>query len=297
MAKILLTGVDGFIGGHLARALSARHDIVGLGTVRNEHYPVAPLRLPHPDLEGLVAEVRPDVAIHCAGPAAVGPSLADPESDFAGSVPVLFQLLDVVRRRRPGCRIIFPSSAAVYGQPETLPVAETARLRPISPYGFHKLVCETLLAEFREIYGLHATVLRIFTCYGPGLRKQLLWDVCMKAKSGAVPLSGTGEESRDFLHVADLARLVSLLVARPPEAFVLNAASGQAVTVARVARLLLAGLGRPDLAPEFSNLGRPGDPGHWRADVSALAALGFTPQISLEEGVTDYARWFTQALS
>lgn len=297
MAKILITGVGGFIGGTLARHLALRHELVGLGAADGESFPVLPLRLPHPDLDGLVAAMRPDVCIHCAGPATVGPSLADPEGDFAASVPVLFQLLNSLRRHSPACQVLFPSSAAVYGQPERLPVAETAPARPISPYGYHKLVCETLLAEFREIYGLPTTVLRIFTAYGPGLRKQLLWDLCRKARTGAVELSGTGAETRDFLHVADLARLVALLVDQPPTAPVLNAASGQSAPVARVAGLVLAALGRANLRPTFSGHERPGDPAHWRADVSAIASLGFQPRIHLEEGISDYARWFLRTVS
>src|SRR5207248_3256916 len=127
------------------------------------------------------------------------------------------------------------SSAAVYGQPDRLPVGETAPLRAISPYGEHRVVCETLLRDS----GLPAVVARVFSAYGEGLRRQVLWDICAKAiNSAEVALDGTGDESRDFVHAEDVAAAVVVLIRKADfggEPY--NVATGVETRIGELARL------------------------------------------------------------
>jgi nucleoside-diphosphate-sugar epimerase len=187
------------------------------------------------------------------------------------------------------------SSAAVYGNPSTLPVSEGAALAPVSPYGFHKEMAEDILREFHDVYGIRSCAARVFSAYGSGLRRQLLWDVCQKVVAGPiVTLFGTGAETRDFIHVEDVARAIRVLAENAEmNAEVYNVASGHQTTIESVARALVSSLD-PQIEVRFSGEQRPGDPLHWEADISAVSGLGFHAQVSFEDGVADYARWFVE---
>jgi UDP-glucose 4-epimerase len=128
---------------------------------------------------------------------------------------------------------------------------------------------------------------------GEGLRRQLLWDIAQKALGGGpVALGGTGDETRDFIHVSDVAAAVLLTVAgggRGEER--LNVACGQETPIRRVASELLEALGLDPAAASFSGESRPGDPTRWCAEVTRLRALGFRPAVALDQGLRRYADW------
>lgn len=293
---VVVTGSNGFIGSHLVTALRGAYTVVGISTGSANHPGQADIyhqmALPSPDLDDIFRQHRPAFCIHCAGPASVGMSMDHPSVDFQSGPVTLFQIADAIRKAKLDCTVVFPSSAAVYGNPEAIPVRESASLKPISPYGHHKLMGEHILKEFAQIYGIPYMALRIFSCYGAGLRKQLLWDVARKVEAGRLDLFGTGEETRDFIHVRDLAALMKLLLDQGARDVVLNVGAGAQVPVRRIAELLATAMGRGDLRPSFSGSSRAGDPLRWEADVSRIRAFGFTPQVALEDGVAEYVKWY-----
>lgn len=293
--QALVTGAAGFLGGYIARELSdAGWEVAGLDRVGGgAELKILHMELPSEDLLQLVTETAPALVVHTAGPASVSDSIARPRADFANSVPIFFDVLDAVRVAAPSCRVVLLSSAAVYGEPQSLPITEDQPLRPLSPYGYHKMLCERLNEEFSRIYGLKTCALRIFSAYGSGLRRQVLWDVCCKARCGGrVELFGTGEETRDFVHVSDVATAVRAVAERAAcdgEAY--NVATGMGTSIRHLAELLVAALGsRTEV--RFSGVDRRGDPHGWSADITRLVKLGWRPTVDIERGVADYAQWF-----
>jgi UDP-glucose 4-epimerase len=296
---VLITGVAGFIGRYVARYFAAQGwDVVGIDSSAPENAPLAglttyhSLRMPSSELGRIVTSCAPTLCIHCAGRAAVGLSMTAPAPDFYANTVMTFELLDTLRLNAPGCRFIFLSSAAVYGNPHSLPIDEHHPTVPLSPYGFHKLHSEHLCQEFSQIYNLPTASVRIFSAYGPGLRRQVLWDICRKAVLGQpVKLQGTGAESRDFVHALDIAQALMLVATAAPMAGeVYNLATGNEVKIVDLASLVLAAVdyqGKPD----FDGIIPIGTPLNWRADISKLIALGFTPAIALEPGVKSFANW------
>jgi UDP-glucose 4-epimerase len=299
--SVLITGVSGFIGRYVADVFArAGWLVVGLGTQPQVNIPslaqYISATLPSDRLEEIIKSIVPDVCIHCAGKSSVQFSVVDPAADFNASVNVTFQLLNYLRMHAPRCKFIYISSAAVYGNPNVLPISETHSLEPISPYGFHKLICEQLCHEFSQVYGLPVAIARIFSAYGNGLKRQVIWDICHKALTQPVlKLQGTGQESRDFIHGIDVARAIFAIAQTSAEDFrVYNLASGQETTIKELADLILLNLHSDrsaKISVEFDGVVPVGNPVNWRANVERIANIRFLPTVKLAEGIESYAKW------
>ena len=307
MATILITGAHGFIGQHLAGTLAQQgHTVIGLG---HGTWPDAEAAgcgvtrwlngdISSSNLHALqAAHGRPETIFHLAGGASVGAAVAHPREDFFRTVATTVELLEWLRQESPQTRLVAVSSAAVYGAGHEGPIAENAVLRPYSPYGHHKLMMESLCRSYGATYGLKAVVARLFSVYGRGLRKQLLWDLCSKLESGggSVELGGSGNELRDWTDVRDvvlaLAQAAPLAEADTPT---LNVGSGVATSVRQIAEHLMAAWSG-STAPRglaFSGRSRAGDPFSLQADATRLDALGFNWQVPVAQGLADYVDWF-----
>ena len=251
------------------------------------------MNLPDKTFISIIGEFQPDLLIHCAGSASVPYSMQEPYDDFRQSAGVTAFILETIRKHRHSCHFVFLSSAAVYGNPSKLPVGEESPCRPISPYGYHKSMCEMLCKEYETIYGVRSSVLRIFSAYGERLRKQVIFDLCRKFSGPSlktVEVYGTGEETRDFIHARDIAQAIDRIHnAGGPGIF--NVASGIQTSIREVIELI-KNCFRSNKEIVYSGSTRPGDPLYWQADISRLSSSGFRQEIPLNEGIRNYCRWF-----
>jgi UDP-glucose 4-epimerase len=283
---VLVTGASGFLGRHIcARLLADGHEVVPAGRPEVE--------VPSPSFDQLLGRRSPDAVVHCATPASVPASVERPHEDFVRSVTVLEELLTRLSGLATPPRVAFISSAAVYGEPARLPVREDDPAAPVSPYGHHRLMCEQLLREYAELEGVPSLSLRVFSAYGEGLRRQVLWEICRQARaSGRVVLAGTGDETRDFVHARDVASAVALAVrSAEVDARAYNVAGGDATTIRFLAESLARELGLGEGAVTFTGAVRTGDPRHWQADIGHMRALGWEPEVALPPGLAAYAAW------
>jgi len=306
---IWITGANGFIGRHLVRELAdvgqAVHGI-GHGALEDSDVQRLGLRtwlnseISAAGLNALAAgHGLPSVVFHLAGGSSVGLSIAGPFEDFSRTVVSTAQLLEWLRLSAPECLVIVASSAAVYGADHGGAISEDAALAPVSPYGQHKLMMEQLCKSYASSFGIRSVVARLFSVYGPHLRKQLLWDICcrLQQEGRTLVLGGTGAEVRDWTDVRDVARLLRKLGELPQqETFrVVNGGSGRGTSVAEIAGMLVKNWDR-DIAVRFSGVARAGDPFSLLADDASLRRLPFDWQISIEQGLTDYVKWFKDQL-
>jgi UDP-glucose 4-epimerase len=296
---ILITGASGFIGRARARPIGKQPNKVNrIDRIPSENAPLADLQryeqieLPNQHLIRLLADWQPDVLIHCAGRASVPAAMQDPQADFRDGPVLTFELLEALRQNLPECAFILLSSAAVYGNPSHLPVSEDAPIQPVSAYGYHKWQSEMICAEFAIVFGLRTASARVFSAYGPGLRRQVIWDIVYKALTQPeIRLQGTGQESRDFIHVQDIARgLESILMNAPLHGEGYNLASGVETRIADLAKLILHEIGNPPPLA-FSGELPPGIPKNWRADIKQIRRLGFQPQVALDDGISNFVAW------
>ena len=307
---VFITGARGFIGRHVAQACAgAGATVVGLGHGAWSPLESAPWGIAawlNGDISASnLTQLRktngaPDLLIHLAGGSTVGAAIAQPREDFFRTVATTVELLEWLRLESPSTALVAVSSAAVYGAGHDGAIEEEARLRPYSPYGHHKLMMESLCRSYGATYGLRSIVARLFSVYGAGLTKQLLWDACTRLQGGSTTLrlGGSGGELRDWVHVDDVARVLPRLADHATDLVpTVNVGSGTGTPVRDIAAHLAtswasttADCAQAEL--EFSGESRPGDPFSLVADVSALARLGLACERPVQGGLAEYVSWF-----
>ena len=294
--RLLILGSEGFIGSNLISFfLNKGVRIAGCDLFERpsqhkyEYFKVSRLS---PEWDDIFSR-KFDFCINAAGSGNVPYSMEHPLIDFESNTLDTMRILDAIRKNNESCRYLHISSAAVYGNPVTLPVRETDAANPISAYGWHKLMSEQICLEYSSIYKLRVAIIRPFSLYGNGLKKQLLWDISQKLRtSDKIQLFGTGKESRDFIHCNDLVRLIECLTSKGDfNGEVYNVGSGVETTIGTVARLIEQSFNGSKTI-SFSGLLRPGDPLNWCADISIIRSLGYLPLVKLDDGIRDYVTWF-----
>jgi UDP-glucose 4-epimerase len=299
-----VTGGAGFIGSHVVERLvadGAQVTVVDdLATGRADHLDRvrADIEIDQRPLGALLDAphrlLEHDVVFHLAANAYIPPSVEDPAFDFALNLQTTFRLLEVLRQsdRRP--RLVYTSSAAVYGDPERLPIKESDPTVPISPYGVGKLAAERYVAVYSRLYGIEASSVRLFSVYGPRQRKQVVYDLIdrLAREPARLEVIGDGSQERDFAFVEDVAAAIVLVGRSAPargEAY--NVASGTSHSIAQLVTMICDAM---ELQPEIEYTGsvRPGDAQRWTVDTSALRALGHRPATSLRDGVQATWDWY-----
>jgi len=294
--NVLITGAAGFVGRYVAKEFSNQgYDVIGMGWGKFPDYADWGLSAWHEaevSLEMLCEYAnQPDVIVHCAGGASVGNSVQHPRQDFCQTVDATSHVLEYIRLHSPQTKLVYPSSAAVYGNVKEPPIPESTPYNPVSPYGVHKMMAEQLCQLYASRYELSITVVRLFSIYGEGLRKQLLWDACNKLSVGDTSFFGSGEEVRDWLHVSDAARLLCLASEQSSLYTVVNGGSGKGVKVKDVLHCLCEAM-NVEKELVFSSVPKEGDPDVLLADVKLLVELGFHALKDWQEGVHEYAQWY-----
>ncbi len=295
----MVTGGCGFIGSHLVEALWKGNEVIVIddlssGDLKNIEGCAVEIhrRSIIEPIDDLFSEV--DFVFHTAANVSVAASLADPCHDARVNIEGLLNVLETARRRGVG-RLIFSSSAAVYGPTRFTPITEEHPTQPLSPYGLSKLTGEDYLRLYHSLYGLEAVGLRYFNVYGPRQRADNPYSGVISIFAHNVleghpsTIHGDGLQTRDFVYVKDVVR-ANLLAATGGKEIVgrvFNVGTGRATSIKDLALLL----GVPAEAMVYGPP-RPGDIRESVADPRLSETfLGFQAAVSLEEGLDSYLGW------
>ena len=299
--RVLLTGGAGFIAAHTIPLLTERGFQVRIfdNMTRGDRDRVTEF-VDGGAVELVEADVRYGGAVRAAmrgcthvihfATVSINKSIADPHEsidiNMTGNHNVFAAAADEGVQR-----VVFASSASVYGEPEKLPMHEDDRLDPLTPYCISKRAGEDLLRFYQRRAGLSWIALRFFNVYGPGQRIEAYYTSVInhfiqRLRAGKSPvIDGRGEQSMDFVHVSDLARAVVLALESDTANLPINIGTGIDTSIAALAKILIDAVG-VDVEPEFN----PRDVlvSRRAADITrAREVLGWTPEISVEQGMRD----------
>jgi dTDP-glucose 4,6-dehydratase/UDP-glucose 4-epimerase len=233
-----------------------------------------------------------DVCINCSGAAYVSKSFDDTINDFEWNSFNVLKFLEIIKRQNPECKFINISSAAVYGNPLKLPVGEKDELLPISPYGYHKLISEYILDEYNKLWGIKTCSIRIFSAYGNGLKKQVLYDISKKILiENEIHLFGTGNETRDFIHIDDICRALECIIKLDNfQSSKINVANGEQISISEIIKIINK-LWDHNKKIVFDGIEKQGDPVNWCADISLLKSYGYKQSVNIYDGIKRYINW------
>jgi UDP-glucose 4-epimerase len=301
--QVLVTGGCGFIGANLVRLLVADGYSVrvvdDLRSGRTDYLDGVDVDVVKGDIAdtGLVARALAgvDAVVHLAACGSVVESVADPTVNFDTNVIGTFRMLDAVRRAGVERFIFSSTGGALIGDAEP-PVNERSLPKPLSPYGAGKLASEAYCHAFARSYGMRTLSLRFANVYGPfsGHKKGAV-TAFFRALHEGTPMIvyGDGSASRDFMYAEDVCRGIALaLAAELPGGSVVHLATGVETSIAQLADMCRAVASMPD-HPVEQRPRRPGEVGRNFATFDlAREQLGFTPAITLDDGLTRTWEWY-----
>ena len=310
MKTILLAGGMGSIGVNLARFFKEKDfKVYAIGNCNNfEEFKYQNQFYDHLVNESVtynslsIFKQKIDFIINCTGSGTVGFSNKNPAIAFKKSTESTNAILEFTRVFQKHAVNIFLSSGAVYGNSISKSEDENYDLRPISTYGLHKKINENIYKSFSQMYDLKVFTLRLFSIYGKGFKKQLLWDACKKiskSKESEIEFWGTGYEERDWLNIDDLCLLVYKLIFNEVFLFekskyqIYNCGTGTTASVKYILNQIKLYF-KYDGEIVFNNIVPKGDPKYLKANILKLSKLDWSPLLDVDNGLLDYCNWFEE---
>jgi UDP-glucose 4-epimerase len=295
--NVLVTGGAGFIGYHLCKKLLTLTDNVTIydnmssGTMQNvkDNSKAKFVQGDILDLKTLLAQPKQDLIYHLAAQVVVGYSMENPLADFDTNAKGTLMVLE--KARKDDAKVVFASSAAVYGNPTVFPTPESYGFHPFSCYGLSKVVGEEYCQMYKDQYGLEVVITRFANVYGLRCHGVIHDFLDKLAKNpDKLEMLGTGQNCRDFVHVSDVvAALVQLGDKEGINGEVYNLGLGKTTSILELADLILKIL-KLDKRTKVTTTGTS-----WQGDVTqiwfditkAKKELGWTPKVSLEESIKE----------
>lgn len=295
----MILGAGGFIGSHLTVSFLEKEATVhalgrSLDNLHLENKNLIKYESSNIDEQILQKIDTPDYIYFLIGSASVARSIKSPLVDFEQSIPPLLLVLEKLRTCWKETKLIFISSAAVYGTSANDKTSIKASLEPVSPYGLNKKVSEEYILYYCEHYSINAKIIRPFSVYGPQLKKQLIWDVLNKIQRGEHHFFGSGDELRDWIYINDFIKVLNNYVSEYSLMDnIVNIGSGNAVSVKQIVSMLY-NITNTNASPLFIDGGKEGDPKHLVSDISEQNCLKPFLNTSLEEGLVETVNWFNK---
>lgn len=307
MAKVLVTGIAGFIGSHLAeKLLELEYEVIGIDCLSDYYSPKIKERniqsiqqsnltilrenLLNVDLKKTLENV--EYVFHLAAQAGVRASWGKDFQIYTENNVLATQKLLEACKDNEIKKFVYASSSSIYGDAESLPMKETDKPNPISPYGVTKLAGEHLCNLYQKNYGIPVTSLRYFTVYGPRQRPDMAFHKFIKAilEEKEITIYGDGNQTRDFTYVSDAVDGTIKAMKCNANGEIFNIGGGSRISVNEVVGKLEKVIGKKAKIRYIEK--QKGDVKHTYADISkARKILGYEPKIKIEDGLRKEIEW------
>jgi len=301
--RVLVTGAKGFVGSNTVKHFkSLGYETYGVGHGDIPTSDLLAYGLDHWKSSEITIHaiqeynVEFDLIVHCGGSGSVGFSVENPYQDFKKTVDGTLEVLEFIRLYSPSAHLIYPSSPAVQGEHPDSPIEESYIGKPCSPYGYHKKIAEELCQSYSEKFGLNVSIVRLFSVYGIGLKKQLLWDAVRKISTcdANAIFWGTGKETRDFIHIRDVVKIFESLIENSlkldSKFLLVNGGTGNKISIAQVVEKIKSILNR-DVELSFNNKVSEGNPVFYWASTRRLECMGKFDFTSFDDGLKEFVAW------
>ncbi|MDT2644465.1 NAD-dependent epimerase/dehydratase family protein [Enterococcus dongliensis] len=309
MNTYLITGGAGFIGSTLANHVSKENSVIVIddlsmgkeeNLVKNSNLRFIKGSVTDSELmDEILSKNTFDYIFHFAAVASVADSVERPVDTHQINFESVLMLLELVRKYQKNLkRLIFSSSAAVYGDEPTLPKKEESAICPLTPYAIDKFAAEQYVLAYNHLYGINTSAVRFFNVYGPNQNPEspysgvisILVDRYKKVQTGEdtqFTLFGDGSQSRDFVFIEDVIQAL-LLIADKKESLgkQFNVGTGNAITLNELIAVIDKSLGIK--LPIAYQPERDGDIKESVSDITRLKNLGFIPSFTIDEGIKKY---------
>lgn len=300
--KILITGSQGFLARNLSKKLNKFGFIcygIGRGNWKgNTHKKWGYYK----NISGTINEnnlqkykkIKFKYIIHCAGGASPNTSLIksiSQKQDYEKNVSSIYSILDYFVSKNSKPKILFISTISVYGNTKLKKIKEENKLNPISDYSLNKVIAETICKNFYQNFNIDVLILRGSSLYGPGLRRQMIHDVCSKIAKKQNIFYGSGKEVRDFIHINDFIELIKRVIIKGFNGYlVVNAGSGNGIKIADVINYILKKL-KKNVKPKFNNFGSKVNPISLVPNIVKAKKFNWSPKVNFYKGLNEYISW------
>ena len=293
--NILITGAQGFIGQRLSEFLIKRKInvyTIGRGKLgqssKKKGYKINICGEINAKNLKIFEKINFNLIIHCAGKV-IG---LKPNDDFKRNVLTTQYICDFASKQKRKPNFIFLSTVAVYGNVKSDKLSEKSKINPISHYALNKLICEKILEFYHKKNHKGVCVLRVGSVFGPGLKRQFIYDACRKILKNKNEFFGTGEEKRDWLYIDDLINLIFKIIKKKDKTFeCYNVGSGKGVKISYVIKRICKQM-KIKIVPYFNKIGVDKNPRILISDISKLKRFNWKPSINFDFALKKYVDWF-----
>ena len=299
---IVITGGAGFIGSHLADHIAEENNLTIVDDLSYGKKKFVPdnAKFEKADItnfESLKDSIgEPDIIFHMAARAQTrSTSLGwdNPQLDCEVNAKGTINVFEAVRQKDLDSKIVYASSAAVYGNPVNPPISEEHRKKPISPYGVHKFTGEKHMESYVEEQGLDISAVRIFNSFGPRQPRYVMYDFFKKLQKNNSELEvlGSGKQIRDYCYISDTIRAFEMIADKGEKGEAYNVSGENVISIGDLAELMIEIAGvEADI--NYTDESWSGDIKRLEANISKLNSLGYSPEVGLEEGLRKFKKYF-----